>query len=356
MSLEFAANPDPDDAALHICGAAELVQAVPYLLGFHPTESLVIVAARHGELLMSARIDLDDVRKPMLPAAIDAALRAGAHELVAIVYTDAPARRWQMPHQDLVGVFLDGCVAAGAAGFLAEIFAVSHGRWFSYRCDSVGCACPPDGLPVDAAPSTFVTAATVRGMVALPSRTDVLALLEPGPDRDLLLPFVAGHENATVQAALDGQAHRSERAVKRAIFAAARAVDQGAGPLPDERVARFGVALTAIEVRDSVWLAIDSGRLDGRELWRDLGRRLPPPYDAAPLFLTGWSAWRHGNGVVAGEAARRALVSDPGYSAAELLVSALAGGVDPTRMPALGASRPRRSDQPGRTTGGRREG
>jgi hypothetical protein len=141
--------------------------------------------------------------------------------------------------------------------------------------------------------------------------------------------------------------------VKRALFAAARTADDGGPPLADERVARYGVALSDIPLRDAVWLAIDCGRLDGRQLWRDLGRRLPPPYDAAALFLTGWSAWRQGNGVVAGEAARRALLSDSEYSAAELLLSALAGGVDPKQMPALRGGAPGRAP---RSTGARREG
>jgi hypothetical protein len=82
-------------------------------------------------------------------------------------------------------------------------------------------------------------------------------------------------------------------------------------------------------------MAVDDGRLDGRALWRDLGRRLPSPYDASPLFLFGWAAWRAGDGALAGIAAERAIASDPGYSAADLLLAALARGVDPRRLPRL---------------------
>jgi hypothetical protein len=105
--------------------------------------------------------------------------------------------------------------------------------------------------------------------------------------------------------------------------------------LSDDEVARFGVALTETAIRDSVWLAVDDRRLAGFELWRELARRLPEPYDAPALFLLGWTAWRDGNGAIASVAAQRAVASDPTYSAADLLLGAISGGIDPRRVPRL---------------------
>ena len=82
-------------------------------------------------------------------------------------------------------------------------------------------------------------------------------------------------------------------------------------------------------------LAADSRRIDGRPLWQALGRRLPAPYDAAPLLLFGWISWRRGNGALARTAAERALASNPHYTAAELLLGALSRGADPRRVPRL---------------------
>jgi len=82
-------------------------------------------------------------------------------------------------------------------------------------------------------------------------------------------------------------------------------------------------------------LAIDQKRLDGRGLWHDLLHRLPSPYDCAPLFLFGWASWREGNGSLAAMAARRALASEPSYSAADLLLGAIQHGLDPFRTPRL---------------------
>jgi len=70
-------------------------------------------------------------------------------------------------------------------------------------------------------------------------------------------------------------------------------------------------------------------------VWVNLARRLPDPYGAAPLFLAGWRAFRDGNGALDCIAADLALAAEPDYSAAELLRTALARGVDPRSMPTL---------------------
>ena len=116
---------------------------------------------------------------------------------------------------------------------------------------------------------------------------------------------------------------------------AARAADRGTVDLPGETLAGFGAALRRTAVRDDVWSAADAGRFDGRDLWRDLARRLPGPYDAAPLFLYAWTSWRQGDGALANIACERVLASDPGYSAADLLLAALSQAVDPRRLPPM---------------------
>jgi hypothetical protein len=78
---------------------------------------------------------------------------------------------------------------------------------------------------------------------------------------------------------------------------------------------------------------VDDKRLDGRPLWRELARRAPVPFDAAAAFLFGWASWRAGDGASANIAAQRAIDSDPGCTAADLLLAALAQGADPRTFP-----------------------
>ena len=99
------------------------------------------------------------------------------------------------------------------------------------------------------------------------------------------------------------------------------------------------MALNDLEVRDALWVALDEGCEPISRLMGDLHARVPAPYDAAPLFLLGWSHWRAGNATLAMMAAERALGSQPGYSAAALLLTAAQGGLDPRTVPALSSGR-----------------
>ncbi len=61
-----------EQPSVTITGPAEMVGAVPYLLGFHPEQSLVIVGVDGTKVLVIARIDLADVTEtddsiPVLP-------------------------------------------------------------------------------------------------------------------------------------------------------------------------------------------------------------------------------------------------------------------------------------------------
>lgn len=323
----------------HIRGPAELLQAVPYLLGFHPHQSLVLVGTADGLLVVTARLDLADTCVPGLVVDTVAAIRrGGATAVIGAVYDDDAVR-------DAVGgdprlsaaKVADQLDAAGAAAGcrISDVLLVGAGRWWSLSCGSPRC-CPLEGTALSEQPSEFAAAATYSGVVALPDRAALQSLLDPVPAADLerVGRLLEAEEHAAVSAILAGGARRHERSVKRRLFAAVRAgQDTPAIPLDDQQVACFGAALGSMALRDAVWTALDAGRLDGRQLWSDLARRLPPPYDAAPLFLCGWSAWRAGNGALAAVAAQRALESDPGYSAADLLLAALSHGVDPRTMP-----------------------
>lgn len=320
-----------------ISGPGELLQAVPYLLGFHPHASLVLIGLDHGRLVVTARLDLADTAEPAIVTDTVAALRrGGTSEVVAAVYDDSVR-----PQRDDVMLPWDGLAAsvesevADQGGDVVDVLLVSHGRWWSYSCQAPEC-CPPEGREIPEAPSAFAAAATVAGVVARPDRASLGALLDPAPDRDALGPLLEAAEHAAVAAVLAGDVMRHERSVKRALFAAARAsaAPRWAGITPDER-ARFGVGLLEIPLRDAVWMAVDDGRLDGRALWRHLASSLPSPYDAPALFLFGWACWRQGNGALAGIAAERAVESDPDYSAADLLLAALSHGLDPRRLPKL---------------------
>ena len=338
---------------LTVRSRSDLVCAVPYLLGFHPERSLVLVGLAEAKVVVTVRADLEDLAGPTglesLPRAVAAMFRGGAAEVVGIVVDDAAApvprdARLPLPWAGLAAeVELLVEIAGGVVG---ELLLVADGRYWSYLCDSGEC-CPLEGAQVRHDTSQIPATATYAGLVALPGRECVQRLLDALPDeeRAALLPSIHAELDAAAAASSAHDQLRADRSDIRALFAAARAAEADPAACENDpaTLARLAAALRRIPVRDAVWVAADDGRLSGDVLWRHLARVLPAPFDAAPLFLVGWLAWRRGNGALARIAADRCSVSDPGYSAAELLQSALTSAVDPRAVPTLQRPAPRRS-------------
>lgn len=337
---------------IRIDSAGDLIEAVPYLIGFHPSESLVMVGFAGGELTrpqqvtVTVRVDLDDDQRwPELAEALE---QSGAEAVVLLALTEdfeGDPRRCERLAVLCGGI---GERMRDSRLEVLDCLVVNATHWWSMRCVRVEC-CPPQGTPRRLGCSAAAAQATFAGLVAMPDRQALEASLSGagGAERDALEPALEAAENRLTKALLNHGAQRMRKTEITALLAAARRLADadaalfdppvltGKPALTDRQVTRFGVALSDIGVRDALWLAVDDKSIESLALWRQLHSRLPAPYDAAPLFLFGWSHWRAGNGTLATMAAERALQSDPGYSAAMLLLSAVQRGLDPRKTPAL---------------------
>ena len=326
-------SPTPD--TLRLGSPADLLAAIPYLVGFHPAESLVLVGLAASRVSVTARLDLVDCGCVELGHALQVLTRAGSDGLLAVVFSEmlpAPGGSWSTAVDALLDLTERQRLRVG------PVLLVRDRRFWDYR-DAFDDGA---GRPLQGSSSAAAASATYAGLVARPDREALLAVLEQDDEltRRRLDDVLADHEAVAVTAMLNGAGAQHARGIKRAIFAAARQSDEtlsirSPSARRDHELCRFAVALTDIAVRDAVWVAVDQKRLGGLSLWQEMLRCLPSPYDAAPLFLFGWASWREGDGVLAAEAALRALDSDPGYTAADLLFSAVQNGLDPHRTPRL---------------------
>jgi hypothetical protein len=374
---------DVPPPVLRLHHSDDLVEAIPYLMGFQPRDSVVLVgieggpgqlADAGGRVRITVRMDIADLTvPPHVPTsgAGDGARRAscdasasvgGGVDLDGGAAADSGAALDGVSG-DPVAEVEDGARRAavairrsGANAVVGVVFVDSEPAvaLADEAADRAGRACrqaslelgdlvvvaapglrirPGQDAPVDAERGTSRVAAeaTYAGLVALDDRHDLVELLAPQPavHRERLRADLAAEQKLV--SAIDADGHRRRRSAIRALFAATRSL----ALVDDQHLVRFGAALSTTEVRDACWLAVEAGRMDGEDLWRELSRHLPAPYDAAPLFLFGWQRWRSGDGVLAGIAARRALDSDAGYTAAGLLQLAVTDGLDPFRTPRL---------------------
>lgn len=321
-----------DRPRLTVRSPADLIAAVPYLLGFHPADSVVVVAMRGRRIVFAARADLpgpgDD---PLDPAAHLAGViaRQGVESATVLGYGDAPR---VTPAVDAVR----GSLAAAELTVL-DALRVTDGRYWSYLCDEPAC-CPPDGTPYDTGASEVSAAAVFAGQVALPDRATLTTqvALFGGPAR-VAMSRAVDHAERRLAALLVGAPEADllggrvlRRAGVDAVRAALRRSRQGER-LTDDEVAWLTLLLVHLPVRDHAW-----ERTDGRErdlaLWTDVLRRAERDLIAAPGSLLAFAAWRAGQGALAAVALERVLEAHPNYSLALLLDDLLRRGVPPSQL------------------------
>ena len=164
-----------DPPQLTVRSTADLISAVPYLLGFHPVESLVLLAMRGTRIVFVARGDLPEPGKP-------AELRQAAEYLAAVISrqgVDAVTIIGYGPPNRVTPAVDEMEAMAQRAGLMIfDALRVTDGRYWSYRCDEPRC-CPPEGIPFDPATSAVAAAATFAGHVALPDRAALTGQVAP---------------------------------------------------------------------------------------------------------------------------------------------------------------------------------
>lgn len=315
---------------------ADLLALVPYVLGFHPEESLVLFSL--GEGGVHARVDLLPD-----PEALDAAvgsLRAAAARnrswrVALVAYTDD--HRLALEAVERASEAMDGLGVE-----VVEAVRADGARVF----DLTGCrgpCCPPDGTPYDLTSHPYTAELVLAGRVSLGSRQDLA---------DSLLcedPVVVGE---VARAAEEARARSAEaaaeptrlgptgivRAGRRHLVEEAtwvrgrvRRYLRSGEPLDAEEAGRMVVALATVEVRDVAWSEMNRANAERHvDLWRDLLRRTPLEWSAAPAALLGFAAWLAGDGALAWCAVDRCQVAEPDYGMAALLAQALAAAVPPS--------------------------
>ncbi|NUW43071.1 DUF4192 domain-containing protein [Nonomuraea rhodomycinica] len=306
-------TPEP---SLTLAGPADVLAAVPYLVGFHPADSLIVVGLARSQVKVAVRWNL-----PFPPGTL-APLRhlwkrEGVDRVIVVGYGPG--------EQVTPAVDEARSLAAGAGVPVDEALRAHEGRYWSYVCDLPQC-CPPEGTPYDPRSSRVAAEATVRGLVALPDRRSLERTIAPltGPVR-LAMRRATSEAVAETRAALVrcGDADSFASAWVSAGLARMRTVltaHAAGGRVGDAEAARLGLDLTVIRVRDEAWTLTDSTHLG---LWKDLTRRLEPRFVPPAASLLAMACWRAGDSTLATIALERALAINPAYSMANLLMHAL---------------------------------
>jgi hypothetical protein len=158
---------------IHLSGPADVLTVLPYQLGFHPHECLVVVSLRGTRMGLVQRIDLPPPEHVVdAVAAMIAPLRQDTPRAALLIGFEQ--REGQS--RAMLDEMADACLAHGIE--VADRMVVRGGRWFDLDCTQ-GC-CPPEGLPLPPPSEVPAVAEFVgREICPLPDRSALADLLEP---------------------------------------------------------------------------------------------------------------------------------------------------------------------------------
>jgi hypothetical protein len=322
-------------------GPEHLIGAVPYLVGFVPHNSVILLLLEEAtsEVLLTVRHDLP--REPAAIAAtvdiLESAIRSAGATAVVIVIWGQSDESGPDPSPDLVPALLAAAEKMRAP--VRDAVVVMGERWRSALCASDDC-CPAEGRVIDTGSVDAIRVPFVLdGRAPARDRAEIEQLYAPLPD-----------EHPRVQ--------RLRAAVENEVaFLESRLQLEGAGPLlvewrrqqadsvltllcevddmdsSIEHQARTVIALQDIHVRDLVIKTLID-HLDPRTIesrLRMLACSTPTELQAPVFALCAALSWQRGDGSRAGMALESALASNPGYSLAVLLRRAISAGLPPSR-------------------------
>lgn len=332
-----------DAATFTLREPGEVVGAIPWFLGFHPEESLVLVclAGPRQRMRMCARSDLSDLNQPeAVTSLVRNVQRAGGDGVLLVCYPRpaqiaAAAGTSELPEQHCVTAVSDAFVAEDIGVGLS--LAVIDGRWYSY--DHVDSQYRPEGTPIDSALSgvTAQLAASVVGSggTVLGSRSELRSVIaQPVGLRARVLGGLANQlvEDLVRRIHTHGVAAARAHTVMR-FQCAWRRWRAGQHTLSDTDAMELVIGLQDVHARDEV-IRIDPGA-DGAALlalWSHLARCADDETAAPVCSALACVACMEGEGALVNIALERALRADPHYSLAHLLLQATAQALPPQRL------------------------
>lgn len=306
----------------------DLLAAVPFLIGFHPEDSVVLMTFDNGL----------PPRAQCFHARVDLPVTAAGQVEVAAMLRGVVARN----RAATVGLILYTQDAA-AAGFLADLLITgllddevevieairADGDCFFVVDD------PDDpGTPYDLSTHPFTASQVLRGKVAHPSRAALADSLVGTDEEDTAAIASAATVAADELLARIGSGDQVQvLLVEQARWVhttVARLLVEPAAPTPSE-AARLLVLLSFEPIREVAWTEMTRAAAASHvRLWTGLVRRAPADLRSAVAGILALSAWLAGDGALAWCALDRAAEADPDDPLAQQVAALLESATPPS--------------------------
>jgi hypothetical protein len=308
---------------------SELVAGIPYIVGFPPTDSLVLFTFRRYPLLgLSATIRVDLPKPehvPLVVADVVAAVsRNKAVAAIAVVVGDPQPEHRQLV-ESLRMSLADNDILLTHASWVRKVV---HGEQWQCYDDPLCTSEVPDPET-----SALAAAVAVAGDTTYPNREAVAAHLSPDPEEALARrrELLKAHRADPVRPYGEPDVEEDLATLGHALDKAMTSYELPT--LNDHQLVRLARALTRPEIKDACLAMVLTDEPEPAErLWTVLVRSLPAPERAEPAFLLAISAYLRGAGVLAALTLRIAMESNPKHALAIALDHALQSGLPPESL------------------------
>lgn len=309
----------------------DLLAAIPFLIGYHPLDSLVLVSLKDDQIGMAMRVDFpSDIAVESYDLLASHLVREGAEGAFLVAYTSDEI--------DAEPVLISAAAALLRAGIaLKESLIVSGNRYRSMLCADQLC-CPASGTEIPSLDTSRIAAEHViaghpmpfasvahlaQSIAALPAATDerwIALVQEFWVDSQLEERQQLQRDGATAVIDLAGEyqlgrGHEDSQLRARVI-----------GRLSDIQVRDFALGAHTDQSCDSYWA-----------MWRELMQVAPSGFVAPIASIFAALAYERGEGALAHKALDRALADDERYSLALLLRRVFTAGWPPQSFSAMRA-------------------
>jgi len=309
----------------------DLLAAVPFLIGYHPTDSLVLVSIKEDAVGMAMRVDY--------PHAVDAEFAAASDLLIAHLSKEGSGSALLIAYvpegrEDGERVLAELSSALTRAGIaLQESWLIWQGRWRSTLCEDSLC-CPIAGRVLPEISESRIAVEQVAQGRPMPF-SDLKELNDSISSLPLALDaeFIASVNSSNFRDdCMDLQQRQKEGAVGVIdLFSRFVAGSLGEDFAKDQAICAKVIGRMAdIQVRDFALGSHNEATLDVYwSMWRYLTRIAPAGFVAPLAALLAAVSYEKGDGALAHRALDRALEDDSSYSLALLLRRVFTAGWPP---------------------------
>lgn len=306
-----------------VTSPTDLLAAVPFLIGYEPSDAIVLMALVDDSITMAMRIDFpnritsDEVRS--LTAKIS---KEQAEAVLMVSYIPEDFADADQVIKSITQELEEADIP------LRESIIVLAGRWRSLVCIDEKC-CPIEGSPLPILSESRVAVEEIAKGKPLPFQ-DLKSMsdsLEPLLEDEVLLEMMS--RIAPIDYESDPVSEQRSGAEAVVDFLHDFSIE---GICKDRRlVAKLLVRLKDLQVRDYALGSVSEEDSDLHySAWRWLMRRAPIGYVAAPAVIFAAICYERGDGALANLALERAERDEPDYPMARLLSQVFRSGQPPT--------------------------